>query len=270
LKPQAKAEDRMRAALKQFQPILESAKTRDVNESDTVVIVTDLLQEVFGYDKYSEITSEHVVKSTNCDLAIKLDGAVVFLIEVKAVGYELKDTHVRQAVDYAANAGLDWVGLTNGRQWQVYKVSFTKPIEHELVVEFDLLSLELKKNCDLGVVGLIAKEAWPRAGLAEYSSRRQALSKFTLGALIMSDPVLDVIRRELRRTSEGLKVEADEIGAILGAEVIKREVLEGDKALVAAKRVAKAQNRSLRKVAKDEVDGKKAPRAVPSSSTVIG
>ena len=34
---------RLSSALKQFQPILESAKSRDVNESDTVVIVTDIL-----------------------------------------------------------------------------------------------------------------------------------------------------------------------------------------------------------------------------------
>ena len=52
-----RAEERINTGLKRFQPILASAKARDVNESDTVVIVTDLLQEIFGYDKYSEITS---------------------------------------------------------------------------------------------------------------------------------------------------------------------------------------------------------------------
>jgi len=82
----AKVCDRIRIALKQFQPVLASAKTRDVNESDTVVIVTDLLQAVFGYDKYSEITTEHLVRGTFCDLAIKLDGKLALLIEVKAIG----------------------------------------------------------------------------------------------------------------------------------------------------------------------------------------
>ncbi len=46
-----RAIERISAGLKKFQPIVASAKSRDVNESDTVVIVTDLLQEVFGYDK---------------------------------------------------------------------------------------------------------------------------------------------------------------------------------------------------------------------------
>lgn len=40
-----KAAERVAAGLKKFQPILTAAKSRDVNESDTVVIVTDLLQE---------------------------------------------------------------------------------------------------------------------------------------------------------------------------------------------------------------------------------
>nr|WP_061260548.1 hypothetical protein [Leptospira interrogans] len=78
--------ERISSGVKKFQPILTSAKTRDVNESDTVVIITDLLSEVFGYDKYSEITTEHVIKKTFCDLAIKIDGKVKLLIEIKAIG----------------------------------------------------------------------------------------------------------------------------------------------------------------------------------------
>jgi hypothetical protein len=69
-----KVAQRISAGIKKFQPILEAAKARDVNESDTVVIVTDLLHEIFGYEKYSDITSEHMIRSTFCDLAIKIDG----------------------------------------------------------------------------------------------------------------------------------------------------------------------------------------------------
>src|SRR3990170_1769707 len=98
-----KAVERIAAGLKRFQPILAAAKSRDVNESDTVVIVTDLLQEVFGYDKYAEITSEHVIRGTFCDLAVKLDGTLAFLIEVKAIGLELKEQHIKQADGFYLN-----------------------------------------------------------------------------------------------------------------------------------------------------------------------
>ena len=60
--------------LKRFQPILNDARKRDINESDTSVIVADMLAYMFGYDKYAEITSEYAIRSTYCDLAIKIDG----------------------------------------------------------------------------------------------------------------------------------------------------------------------------------------------------
>ncbi len=67
--------DRLIAGMKRFQPILASAKARDVNESDTVILVTDMLSEVFGYDKYTEITSECCIRGTFCDLGIKIGGS---------------------------------------------------------------------------------------------------------------------------------------------------------------------------------------------------
>src|SRR4051794_15821756 len=113
---------RIAGGLKRFQPIVASAKARDVNESDTVVIVADILQEVFGYDKYSEITSEHLIRGTYCDLAVKVDGALAFLVEVKAIGLELKESFVKQAVDYAANQGIEWVVLTNAITWRAFRI----------------------------------------------------------------------------------------------------------------------------------------------------
>ena len=241
-----KAMDRIGAGIKRFQPILASAKTRDVNESDTVIIVTDLLQEVFGYDKFTEITSEHMIRGTFCDLAIKLDGTLAVLIEVKAIGLDLKEHYVKQAVDYAANQGCDWVVLTNGTVWKVYKIAFSKPIEQELVVQFDLLAVNPRSSDHIDLVGLLAKEGWQKAHLGEYQAQRRALSRFTLGALVLSDPVLEVLRREVRRLSPEVRVECEEVRSVLESEVLKREVLEGEKAGSARKQVARAAGRSLR------------------------
>ena len=43
-----KVAERIVAGLKRFQPILASAKARDVGESDTVTIIVDMLAEIFG------------------------------------------------------------------------------------------------------------------------------------------------------------------------------------------------------------------------------
>lgn len=242
----SKVADRLAVGLKRFQPILSSAKSRDVGESDTVTVVVDMLAEIFGYDKYSEITSEYAIRGTFCDLATKIDGTLQSLIEVKAIGLELKDAHVKQVVDYAANQGVDWVVLTNGMYWRFYKVTFTKPIGHELVVEIDVCKLNPKSAKDTEALYLFCKEGWIKSVLGDYHSQKQALSRFFLGAMLLTEPVLEVIRRELRRVSPDVKINLEEIKAVFTTEVIKREVMEGEKAEEARKKIARAANKALR------------------------
>lgn len=241
-----KVADRIIAGLKKFQPILASAKARDVGESDTVTIITDMLSEIFGYDKYSEITSEYAIRGTYCDLAIKLDGTLQTLIEVKAIGIDLKDAHVKQAVDYAANQGVDWVILTNGMIWRVYRLVFAKPIDNELVIEIDFCALNPRTAGDIELPYLWCKEGWQRSVLGDFHTQKQALSRFFIGSMLLTQPVLDVIRRELRRISPDVKIETDQIKAVLSAEVIKRDVMEGEKAEEAKKKIAKTAAKALR------------------------
>lgn len=242
--------ERLASGLRRFQPILESAKSRDINESDTVVIVTDILSEVFGYDKYTEITSECAIRGTWCDLGVKIDGKFLFLIEVKAVGLELKDAHAKQAVDYSANQGTDWVLLTNGDIWRVYKVTFGKPISNELVLEVALSSLNPKKAADIELLYHFTKEGWAKSAIDDFHSQRQALSRYSLAALVVSQPVLDVMRRELRRLVPDVRIDTDQIRAELVSEVLKRDVIEGERAQEAAKRLARAASRALRERAR--------------------
>jgi hypothetical protein len=239
-------EDRLITGLKRFQPILTAAKARDIGEADTVTIVTDVLAEVFGYDKYSEVTSEFAIRGTYCDLATKIDGTLQALIEVKAIGLELKDQHVKQAVDYAANQGVDWVLLTNGNCWRIYRITFAKPIDSELVIEFDIISLSHKNVQHLDWLYMFCKEGWQKSVLGDFHTQKQALSRFFIGAMILTDPVLDVVRRELRRLSPDVKIETEQIRQVLANEVVKREVMEGDKAEEARRKISRASNKSLR------------------------
>lgn len=141
-----KVQKRLAETVKRFKPIVSKARDMDINESDTVTIISDILSEVFGYDKYSEITSEFAIKKTYCDLAIKLDGRICLLIEAKAAGLILKEQHIKQAVDYGSNSGVEWVILTNSVHWMVYKIIFGKPVVSELVYEFDFTEINTKKE----------------------------------------------------------------------------------------------------------------------------
>jgi hypothetical protein len=241
-----KVSERLVNGIKKYQPILASAKSRDVGEADTVTIIKDMFQDIFGYDKYSELTSEFAIRGTYCDLATKIDGVVQTLIEVKSIGLDLKDQHVKQAVDYAANQGVDWVLLTNGACWRVYHLTFSKPIVHELVVDIDFTTLNSRNAHDLDLLYLWCKEGWQRSVLGEYHIQQQALSRFFIGAMLQTDPVLEVIRRELRRVSPDVRIDIEQIENVLINEVIKRDVIEGDKAEDARKKISRAASKSLR------------------------
>lgn len=238
--------DRLVTGLRRFQSILAAAKSRDAGEADTSTIVKDLLSEVFGYDKYGEITSEYAIKGTYCDLAIKLEGKLQLLVEVKAIGLDLKEPHAKQAMDYAANQGVDWVILTNGSIWRVYRVLFTQPIAQEVVFECDLLSLNTKNKLQVESLFLLSREAQSKSALHEYHVQRQAMNRFFLGAMVVSEPVLEVMRRELKRVSPGVRIDIDDLRECLLNEVLKRDVIEGERFEEARKRINKAQGRALR------------------------
>lgn len=258
--------DRLVAGIKKFQPILAYAKSKDVNESDTVAMLNDILGDVFGYAKYFEITSEFAIRGTYCDLAIKLDGKIVVLLEAKAIGTELKDAHVKQAIDYAANQGVEWVVLTNASHWRIYKVVFGKPIDQELVCEFDFLTLDPKDETHLQFLFLLTKEGWLKSAVAEFSEQKQALSRFFVGAVILSEPVLSTIRRELKRVSPDVRIDIEQISQVIHQEVIKRDVVENEKYLAAEKTLARAAAKAQR--AKKSDDGEPA-EVLPQASAII-
>ena len=264
--PPSRVAERIAAQIKRFQPILTSAKDRDVGEADTSTIVKDMLSELLGYDKYSEITAEHLIKGTFCDLAIKLDGKLRVLIEVKAIGLDLKEAHSKQAVDYGANQGVEWVILTNGIIWRVYRIVFAQPISQDLVMELNFAALNARSEAHIDSLYLLSKEGYGKSLLDDYHQQRQAMSRFFLGALILTDSVVDVIRRELRKLSPGVKFEVEEIREVLTHEVLKREVIEGDKATDARKKITRA----MAKAAKPVVVKDDAAVAIYSGPTTTG
>jgi len=238
--------ERLVAGIKKFQPILTLAQSHDANESDTVIIITDMLSEIFGYDKYSEITSEKAIRGTFCDLATKVNDVIQSYIEAKAINQELKEGYVKQAVDYAVNGPVDWVVLTNGIVWRVYKVIFSKPVDHELVVEINFLALNHHNPADLESLFLLTKESWAKSALSDYYDQKQALSRFSIGAVLLTEPVLTIVKRELKRISPDVKIDIDQIRTVLEQEVLKREVVECEKADEARKRIARVANKALR------------------------
>jgi len=242
--------ERAISGLKRLLPIIQQQKTRDVSEADTVTLVKDVMAEVFGFDKYTDVTSEHAIRGTYCDLAVHIDQKPgekpIELVEVKSAGTSLEDRHVKQAIDYAANAGVVWVVLTNASVWRLYEVLFAKPIDKRLLIEVDLTALDLRSDDCVNCLAPFMKEGFAKEAQQELRDRQDATSRYLLSALILhNDSVIARIRRELRRVVDVL-VDDEEIRKVLREEVIKRETTDGPEAEAAVRRITRKESRSLR------------------------
>jgi hypothetical protein len=235
-----KVSDRISLNLKRFQTILTDAKSRDISESDTVVILADMLAELLGYKKYIEITTEFAIRGTYVDLAVKVGNDVRFLIEAKAINVDLKDNHVKQAIDYGANHGIEWVVLTNGAVWQVYKIHFKQPIDKSLIFEVDLLNTNPKNAQLLECFGTLSREGFTQSSMTAFFQQQQATSKFSLAALLTCESILSALKKELKKLSPTIKIEDEFLRHTLQNEVLKRELVDSEEAKAAVEIIKKA------------------------------
>lgn len=264
MKVTKKTEDRIKASIPKFQKVLGIAKDRDLNESDTVSIITDILAEVFGYDKYLEVTSELAIRGTYCDVAIKIGDKFQYLIECKAIGTDLKEAHLRQAIGYGANKGIQWIILTNGVDWQIYRLRFEQPIAWDLVDRFDLSSISLKNERDVEKLIIVTKEGVEKGAREDLYEKTQCVNRFVAGALILSDAVVSVLKREFKKLADGISIEDAEVVALLRDGVLRRDLLEGEEAEAAMSKVSKHFKQTAKKPAPKKPSPTAAPEQAPA------
>jgi len=221
-------EKRLKKEVPIFQKILKHALQRDINEADTVVIITDMLERIFGFDKYEDVTREYAIKSTYVDLAIKTGKDIDYLIEAKSIGTTLKDVHLKQAVDYAANKGVQWAILTNGISWQAHHVTVDGKVTSENIFSFNFLELSHKKPDHLSTLFLLCKRGLGKGLIDDYYEQTQCFNKYVIGTIVQSETIAKPIRTMLRKLNPGLKVDTTEIQEMICNEVLKRELVQSD------------------------------------------
>jgi len=252
-------QDRMVAGIKLLRPTIEAQKARDVSEADTVTLVKDVLSAILGYDKYAELTSEHHIRGTYCDIAIHVGEKLWSLIEVKSAGTALDDRHVKQAIDYACNKGVEWCMLTNGWEWRLYNVIFAKPIEKQLITQIDLLTINTRDEDALARLFALSREGFAKGAHTEARDRINATSKHLIAALLLTnEDIINVIRRELRKVVD-VKIETDDLLPVLEQQLIKRDCLDGLEAQAAMAKVSKGRRASKAAVSKRASDDSESP-----------
>ncbi|MDO9530404.1 MAG: hypothetical protein Q7J27_14770 [Syntrophales bacterium] len=95
---------------------------------------------------------------------------------------------------------------------------------------------------------MLCKEGISKDVIEKYHEHKKSVNKFVIGAILQMDQTVDLVRRELRRITPGIKIERDEIQDIIKNEILKREIVDGKPAEEAKTSVKKASAKALRKV----------------------
>lgn len=175
-------------------------KFQELDESATRLMVNSLLKDVLGYSELDEIKTEYEIKGAYADYVIQLNRKKWFVVEVKAISIDLNEKHLRQSQGYAANEGIDWAILSNGRQIELYRVIFSKPINVIKLFSFDLS--DAKQLDDAAkVIIFLTKKSVIKNELDTYWKRSSALSNISLAKALYSEDVAKIIRRHLKKES---------------------------------------------------------------------
>lgn len=219
------ARDSIRSAIRRFNKPLQEIIARDANEGDTRIVVTDFLCTALGYDKFEDLTTEFAVRGEFADYGIRIDKQLVAFVEVKRVAQQLNTRHLRQVETYAVKEGLEWIMLTNGQKWQAYHVHAMtgQQVSTHLALDVDILGEDsIARKIDS--LFYLHRDALKRGFIDELWKRKAATSPTALAEVLLTDSVLNAVRREIRRAS-GFNPEPDELARIIRNEVVGPDLI---------------------------------------------
>jgi predicted type IV restriction endonuclease len=207
-----KARERISTGIRRLAKPTQMLRDKDAAEADTRHLVTDMLVDLLGFNKYEHLTAEFNVKGDWADYGIRIEKQLVAFVEVKRVTQELSPKHLRQVESYALREGVEIAILTNGQVWQAYEVIVKKGQKSEvtLIFEVNLLDDSIKPSHKVDLMLLLSIEGFTKGLLENFIDKKNAVSPKTVVPAILSDAVIDAIRKVIRQKTD-YNVDSDDV-----------------------------------------------------------
>ena len=192
-----------------------------LDESATRIMTNFFLTDILGYKELDEIKTEYRIRSEYADYVVQLKRKKHFVVEVKSIDLDLNEKHLRQSLGYAANEGIDWILLLNGREVQLYRVNFGKPITTTLIYKLDLLNTDdFKKAPEL--LWYLTKRAVEKGELETFWKRTNALNPTNLSKILYCEEVVKRLRNDLKEQT-GIYFQMEDVANSL-REIITQSI----------------------------------------------
>lgn len=218
-----------------------------LDESATRIMTNSFLTDILGYQELEEIKTEFRIRSEYADYVIQLKRKKHFVIEVKSIELDLNEKHLRQSLSYAANEGIDWILLLNGRQVQLYRVNFGKPVTTTLIYKLDLLDNDDFKKAP-NLLWYLSKRAVEKGDLETFWKKTNALNISNVAKLLYSEEIVKRLRNDLKEQT-GIYFQIEDVADAL-REVIVEKVEFPKPKLRIKKKAAPTQKPIIETVAK--------------------
>ncbi len=223
LKYSDNARSRIQDGLKKYSRIVGQARQRGLNERDTADIVKAMLGDMLGYDPFLDVTTEVSFRGQNADYAVLIERQVQFLVNVKSLAVVPNAAHLLRLSGSSTPPYTVWALLSNSDVWSCYRLGVGHDRHAELVFRVSLLdgsSPEEKTQ----LFYLICKEGVQDGALQEYWERVRILNPGRIAAMLLSDDVLNLLRRELHRTAN-YRIDSQSLYALLTRDILRPDAL---------------------------------------------
>lgn len=217
------ARNRIQDGLKKYSRIVGQARQRGMNERDTADIVKAMLGDMLGFDPFFDVTAEISFRGQNADYAVLIDRQVQFLLNVKGLAVVPNAAHLLRLSGSSTPPYADWALLTNADVWSCYRLGVGSDRHTELVFRVSLLDgVSAEEKAQLFY--LVCKEGVQEGALQAYWERIRVLNPGRIASMLLSDGVLNLLRRELQRTAN-YRIDTQSLYALLTREILRPDAL---------------------------------------------
>ena len=249
--------------LKKFIPVIHglAARGKDSSEEDARIILTDILSDALGYDKYNELRTELRERNGRTDYAVKLSEGpnakkqdkVDFIIEAKAVHIPLRKIHVDQTLTYCLTKGLEFFILTNVMTWQLYKVKRAKDGPDAILIHEVTFSGANDPESIADDFFVFSKYCYLSEDWDKVATQAKTTNINDVAALLLSEKVVRTVCRMLEELHE-TKIDQEAVKELIENRIIKSETQEVNMSLLKKLEKAQPKNRRKRAVKKEPAD----------------
>lgn len=178
--------------------LMQISRAEKSSEEEVRRWCIDALKTALGYND-DEIDTEVRVLNKRVDIALKRNDEIFMVIECKNIRSPLRDNVRDQAINYAMSLAAQWVVVTNGQIWKLYKVIPQPGKDPKIIEVFDvaLLDDDGVSDTDAECLYLLTSRAIFSGDLDKACHTVACTSKRRILNAIESERVIKALRLEL-------------------------------------------------------------------------